>query len=368
MDKAFDPSWVEKARKGDHEAFGELYSYSCQAAYMVIVTMIREDKETAADLLQDTFIKVYQRLDQLENPEKFRAWVKQIARNTALDYIKKSKVLAFSELYVDEEMTVEVEDPDISHLPEIIMDKQETFRLLMEILETLPPAQRTVVSMHYFQGLSIKEVAASLGHSENTIKVQLFQARKSMGEKICDMEKKQDIKLYSVSPVAFIKLLAWGLEELTVQADPEILAAILPEFVTDTVSSVSATIEAARKAIARKIAAGILAATTVAGGVVGYTVLNKSPELPEKDLFDSDYAVTFSGENGEGIAHVHSLDGYGLDYAVVPGDDLSNGDIVTLTLSAPNGDTLEEYCAEHYGFIPSYDSRKYVVADLELQD
>ena len=62
--------------------------------------------------------------------------------------LKKSKVLAFSELYVDEEMTVEVEDPDISHLPEIIMDKQETFRLLMEILETLPPAQRTVVSMH----------------------------------------------------------------------------------------------------------------------------------------------------------------------------------------------------------------------------
>ena len=245
-------------------------------------------------------------------------------------------------------MTVEVEDPDISHLPEIIMDKQETFRLLMEILETLPPAQRTVVSMHYFQGLSIKEVAASLGRSENTIKVQLFQARKSMGEKIRDMEKKQDIKLYGVSPVAFIKLLAWGLEELTVQADPEILAAILPEFVTDTVSSVSATIEAARKAVARKIAAGILAATTVAGGVVGYTVLNKSPELPEKDLFD-----------------VHSLDGYGLDYTVVPGYDLSNGDIVTLTLSAPDGDDLEEYCAEHYGFIPASDCCKYVVADLE---
>ena len=365
MDKEFDPGWVEKARKGDHEAFGELYSYSCQAAYMVIVTMIRDDKETAEDLLQDTFIKVYQRLDQLEDPGKFRAWVKQIARNTALDHIKKSKVLAFSELYVDEEMTVEVEDPDISHLPEIIMDKQETFRLLMEILETLPPAQRTVASMHYFQGLSIKEVAASLGRSENTIKVQLFQARKSMGEKIRDMEKKQDIKLYSVSPVAFIKLLAWGLEELTVQADPEILAAILPEFVTDTVSSVSATIEAARKAIARKIAAGILAATTVAGGVVGYTVLNNSPELPEKDLFDGDYAVTFSGENGEGIAHVHSLDGYGLDYTVVPGYDLSNGDIVTLTLSAPDGDDLEEYCAEHYGFIPASDCCKYVVADLE---
>ena len=88
MDKEFDPGWVEKARKGDHEAFGELYSYSCQAAYMVIVTMIREDKETAEDLLQDTFIKVYQRLDQLEDPGKFRAWVKQIARNTALDHIK----------------------------------------------------------------------------------------------------------------------------------------------------------------------------------------------------------------------------------------------------------------------------------------
>ena len=72
-----------------------------------------------------------------------------------------------------------------------------------------------------------------------------------------------------------------------------------------------------------------------------------------------------SGENGEGIAHVHSLDGYGLDYAVVPGDDLSNGDVVTLTLSAPNGDDLEKYCAERYGFIPISDFQKYVVADLE---
>ena len=280
----FDPGWVERAKNGDQEAFGELYSYSHQAAYIVILTMVRADEDAVMDLVQDTYLKVYQRLDQLESPSKFRAWVKQIARNTALDYIKKSRVLAFSELYVDEEMEVEVEDPDTEHLPDIVMDRQETARLLHEILDTLPDAQRAVISMHYLQGIPVKEIAATLGRSENTIKVQLFQGRKSLEAKIREMEKKNDIKLYSFAPMAFLSLLVRVAEEISVQPDLAMLEKIFGVEVASAGSTATASAAAARTAVSNivgKIVA-VVAAVALGGGAIGvYMALNQPPaEMP----------------------------------------------------------------------------------------
>ena len=280
----FDPGWVERAKNGDQEAFGELYSYSHQAAYIVILAMVRADEDTVMDLVQDTYLKVYQRLDQLESPSKFRAWVKQIARNTALDYIKKSRVLAFSELYVDEAMEVEVEDPDTEHLPDIVMDRQETARLLHEILDTLPDAQRTVISMHYLQGIPVKEIAATLGRSENTIKVQLFQGRKSLEAKIREMEKKNDIKLYSFAPMAFLSLLVRGAEEISVQPDLAMLEEIFGVEAASAGSTATASAAAARTAVSNLVGKIVAVVTAVAlgGGAIGvYMALNQSPaEMP----------------------------------------------------------------------------------------
>ena len=280
----FDPGWVERAKNGDQEAFGELYSYSHQAAYIVILTMVRADEDTVMDLVQDTYLKVYQRLDQLESPSKFRAWVKQIARNTALDYIKKSKVLAFSELYVDEAMEVEVEDPDTEHLPDIVMDRQETARLLHEILDTLPDAQRAVISMHYLQGIPVKEIAATLGRSENTIKVQLFQGRKSLEAKIREMEKKNDIKLYSFAPMAFLSLLVRGAEEISVQPDLAMLEEIFGVEAASAGSTATASTVSAQSVVSGLVGkiAAVVAAVALGGGAIGvYMALNQPPaEIP----------------------------------------------------------------------------------------
>ena len=280
----FDPTWVEKAKQGDHGAFEELYSCSYQAVHIVILTMIRADEDTVADLIQDTYLKIYQRLDQLEDPEKFRAWAKQIAKNTALDYLKKSKTLSFSEVYADGEIPIEIEDPDTSHLPDIVVDRQETIRLLYEILDTLPDAQRTVISMHYLQGIPVKEIAATLGRSENTIKVQLFQGRKSLEAKIRDMEKKHGIKLFSLAPMPFLVLVVQGMEQIPVQPDAAMLDKIYQAGSASTVASAAVPTATARSAfsgIVGKIAA-VAAALAVGGGAIGiYTALSQKPaEIP----------------------------------------------------------------------------------------
>ena len=366
-DRHFCPQWVIDARQGNQQAITDLYTCAWQEVSVVIRSMIRTDEATVQDLMQDTFIKAFQRLEQLDDPAKYHAWIKAIARTTTLDHLKKSRAILFSELYDDDSIPVEIEDDDLSHIPDIALDKREIARLLHEILNSLPEGQRVVLTMHYLQELPVKEIALLLDRSENTIKVQLRNGRRNLEPKIRVLEQKEGIKLYSLSPLAFLLLLLRNAEAMPAQPDMALLGDILQ---TSTVSSTAGTVAAGSAATAaggftiKKIVAGILAAVTLTGGTAVYSSITRQPEHPEKDLFAEDFRVEFSGNNGEGVANVYSLNGYGLNSSVEPGDGLSNGDVVTLTLSAPNGANLEDYCEENYGFTPTSDTSEYTVGTL----
>lgn len=370
MNKPFDPQWVIRARNGDQDAITELYVCAWQEVSIAIRSMIRADEDTVQDLMQDTFVKAFQRLEQLEDSSKYHAWIKQIARNTVLDHLKKSKAILFSELHDDDSIPIEIEDEDLSHLPDVVMDKQETVRLIHEILNSLPEVQRAVISMHYIQDIPVKEIAAILGRSENTVKAQLRNGRLNLERKIRELEQKEDIKLYSLAPLPFLLMLLRNMEAVPAQPDMVILGDILQHSAVSGSAAAGTAAGAAGKAAggvtAKQIIAGILAAVTVAGGAVVYSSRSYQQEYPEKDLFTEDFRVEFSGENGEGVASVYSLDGYGLDYTLEPGYGLSNGDVVTVTLSAPNGADLEDYCEEHYGFTPASNEMVYTVSDLTV--
>ena len=285
MKKEFNPEWVKQARMNDQDALTKLYRYAHQDVYIILLTTLRTDPGMIEDLMQETFLKVFGKLDQLERPENFRAWVRQIARNTALDHIKKSRVLAFSELYVDEDMDIEIEDPDVSHLPEIAMDRQETLRLIHEILDSLPDGQRAVISMHYLQGIPVKEIATALGKSESTIKVQLFQGRKSLEARIRELEKKEHIKLYSVAPVAFLLLLVRSLEAMPLEPDMVLLERILRQQTASAGATTTAVVKTAASHLAGKIAA-VGVAIALGGGILGVTIALANPpaEVPSEPV------------------------------------------------------------------------------------
>lgn len=341
MNNPFDPQWVINAKHGDQDAITELYTCAWKEVSIVIQSMIRTDGDTVQDLMQDTFVKAFQRLDQLDDPQKYNAWIKQIARTTTLDYLKKSRAILFSELHDDDSIPIEIEDEDLSHMPDIALDKQETVRLLREILNSLPDGQRIVLTMHYIQELSVKEIAQLLDRSENTIKVQLRNGCRNLERKVRELEQKEDIKLYSLSPLPFLLILLRNMETMPAQPDMVLFSNILQHSAVSGSAAGTAAAGTAAKAAggvtAKQIIAGILAAVTVVGGAAVYSLRSEQHGYPEKDLFAEDYRVEFSGENGAGAANVYSINGYGLDSTVEPGHGLSNGDVVTLTLSAPNG-------------------------------
>lgn len=162
-DRDFCPEWVSEAKQGNQQAIENLYICAWQEVHIVICSMIHTDDATIQDLVQDTFVKVFQRLDQLHDPQKYRAWVKQIARNTALDHLKRSKAILFSELSGEDGIPVDFEDEDMSHQPDMIIDQMDTARLLKELLDALSHMQRTVFSLFYIEEKTIKEIAAILG-------------------------------------------------------------------------------------------------------------------------------------------------------------------------------------------------------------
>jgi RNA polymerase sigma factor (sigma-70 family) len=304
-DRYFCLEWVSAAKAGNQQAITDLYTCAWQEVSIVIRSMLRTDEATVQDLVQDTFVKAFQRLDQLDDPQKYKAWVKQIARNTTLDHLKKSKEVLFSELHDDDSISIEIEDEDLSHLPDVVLDKQESARLLHEILDSLPQMQRTVISMHYLQEIPIKEIAALLDRSENTIKVQLHKGRNNLELKIRELEQKEGIKLYSLSPLPFLLLL---LRNMETTPDMATLGNILESATTagsaaaGTAAATGSAAKAAGGIAVKKIAAGILTAATLAGGIAVYSSVTKLPEYPKKDLFAEDFRVEFIGENGVGVS------------------------------------------------------------------
>ena len=203
----FTQELIDKAINKESLAEDQLYYMTYNNVYWEIRSMIK-DEDVIHDLTQDTFIKAYNNLSQLKEPAAFRGWIKRIAHNLAIDYLRKTKPRVFSNMVVssDSDEMVEFADERLDRMPEAVMDQQETKRLIDEILNSLPDEQRVAVSMHYYQQKSIKEIAEELGISENTIKSRLFHGRNKIEVEVKELEKK-GTKLYSLAPLPFLLFL-----------------------------------------------------------------------------------------------------------------------------------------------------------------
>ena len=96
-----------------------------------------------------------------------------------------------------------LEELDAQRIPDKAIDNAETARMIEQIVDELPDAQRAATLMFYYGEMSVKEIATAMGVSENTVKSRLNYARKAIKEKVLDHEK-QGIKLYGLSPLPFL--------------------------------------------------------------------------------------------------------------------------------------------------------------------
>lgn len=312
---------VGRASQNDSDAISELYNRTYNAVYRTVKSLIKDD-DAALDVVQDSYVKAFRSLDQLSDAEKFPSWINQIAANKARDYLKKKRPLLFTEMENEDGEMMEFSDERIEHLPEEVLDREETARLIREILDALPEEQRAVLFMMHYEQMSVKEIAQALGCSENTVKSRLSYGRKKVKTAVEAMEKK-GTKLYSLAPLPYF---AWLLRNAKTYSIPvsefypsfEAAAGAASAGAAELIGGKAAGKTAARtaakagtKALSKKLAAGALA-VTVAGsaGVAAVNSLRGSERENEaahviyeefidrySTLLESDYSVIVEDQN-----------------------------------------------------------------------
>jgi RNA polymerase sigma-70 factor (ECF subfamily) len=136
------------------------------------------NREEAEDLLQEGFVKVFQNLSSFNSEGSFEGWIRRIMVNTALDFIRRQKLV-----WSDQE----IEDDQLSG--DDTMEKLGVNELL-KLINALPPGFRTVFNLYAIEGYQHKEIGQLLGISENTSKSQFARARTQLAKQIQEMNQK----------------------------------------------------------------------------------------------------------------------------------------------------------------------------------
>lgn len=269
-----DASLLAKARTGDKEALGELYEETYPEVWRTVRALIR-DEEDCLDVLQDTYLKAFTRLDQLKDAAALRPWLRQTAANTARDHLRRKKPTLFSELLNEDadgdDTPFDLPDDRTESMPELHLDRQETQRLVDEMLRTLSDEQRLAVGMYYYQELPVKTIAEQLGVSQNTVKSQLRYARQKIEKRVRELEK-QGVKLYGAAPMVFFRtLLRQGAGGRVPKAVGNLTKQISGKGTTALQSASGTPIKAvtARAMAARRIGAAALAVGVVGSAAAG---------------------------------------------------------------------------------------------------
>lgn len=292
---------VTRARAGDQNAVAALYKKTYSQVFYTVKSMIKDD-DTVFDILQDSYIKAFTHLDSFEGNEKFLPWVRQIAANTARDFLKKKRPMLFTDLGSGDELDTPVEERFVDErsgaIPDDVIDQQETVRLIREIIDSLPEDQRAVIGMYYYQEMPVKDIAAALGASESAVKSRLLYGRKKIETKVRDLEKK-GTKLYGLAPIPFLLWILRGQEAYAAELpDAQILQNVLASTAEHASAAASGASHAAGASTTVSSAAGsgtaaagglgvakigliVLTAVVVVGaGAFGISKLSQAPEEP----------------------------------------------------------------------------------------
>ena len=171
-----------KAKDGDKNAYGKLVLLY-QRRLVRQIFMMMGQLDMAEDIVQEAFVKGYLALDSFEINRPFYPWITKIARNLALNRIKReNKMSAFSEL--DE---VEIEIPDSSNNPQNNLIEKENDRRLAQAVLALPIAFRTVFVLRTVEKMSYEDIAKKLKISIGTVNSRLSRAREKLVEMLKDL-------------------------------------------------------------------------------------------------------------------------------------------------------------------------------------
>ena len=174
-----DAELVRRLQKRDPQALGELYDRYGRLAYSLIYRIVR-DTGTAEDLVQETFLRVWNRAQGFDGDRgALGGWLLAVARNRAIDYLRSASGRLRNALELEE-----TEHPSLFVDAEREVLNSDRARRVRTALEKLNPNQRHAIELAYFEGLSQTEMAERLGQPLGTIKTWVRTALKHLRDEL----------------------------------------------------------------------------------------------------------------------------------------------------------------------------------------
>jgi RNA polymerase sigma-70 factor (ECF subfamily) len=179
---------IEQARSGDESAFAQLIDAHSEKIIQLAWRLIGNRSE-AEEISQEAFLRFYKSLGTFRGDSSVGTWLYRTTSRLAIDHLRHEKLkrkLFFFRGDDDERVDPLEQAVDPSASPHDLLQAQETARKVEELLTRLPARQKAVFVLRHQEGLSLKEIAATLGLSEGTVKAHLHRAvsmfRKEIGE------------------------------------------------------------------------------------------------------------------------------------------------------------------------------------------
>ncbi|MCD1117827.1 RNA polymerase sigma factor [Chryseobacterium turcicum] len=171
-----DRELLERCSSGNNSGYSLLYQRYSKAVFNSIFRIVN-DREDAEDLLQEVFLKAFSEIKSLKNTDSFGGWIKRIAINHSLTFLRKKKIY-FAE--IDDDKMLDINDDELEEKLALEFRIEE----LQNAIAELPLQIRTIVNLLLFEDMSQEEVAKSLNIPHGTVRSYYHRAKKKIFEKI----------------------------------------------------------------------------------------------------------------------------------------------------------------------------------------
>jgi len=166
---------INQIINGDSKAFAVLVDRYKDLVFTLALRMMKH-REEAEEVSQDTFIKVFKSINKFKGDSKFSTWIYRVAYNTCLDRLKK---------YKKEERLVPIDEFTAHQVKSLdnaldMMEKQERKQAIQDCLQLLPSDDCALLTLYYFEELSLEEISKVVNLTANNVKVKLFRSRKKL--------------------------------------------------------------------------------------------------------------------------------------------------------------------------------------------
>lgn len=287
---------VEKIKKGDNKSFEKLYKLTEREVWFTCISFLKNET-TAQDIMQETYITAFLKIQSLEKSSQIRSWLNRIAVNKCKNYLKgKGEIQLDDEIFENQAIV----DERISIPEEYILDKAKREIILSIMQEVLSDVQYQTVIMHYFNEMTVDEIAEVFECSRGTVLSRLNYSRAKMKTAIEDYENKSGDKLHGVVFVPFFTTIfreqakSLSVPSITIKLpNGQTLATSATKgFATGAKSTVSSIVKATANATVKaKVIAVVCGATILAGtSAVGISILagcNAEKEPTEPSVISS---------------------------------------------------------------------------------